>query len=49
MAAVPLAAQPVKIIDLATTTDDVLLFRGLGSAGLGNQGVPVAGGFDDLF
>ncbi|MEM9404677.1 MAG: FG-GAP repeat protein [Acidobacteriota bacterium] len=40
------AGQPVKVVDLATTSDEVHLFRGLGSVGLGNQGVPVAGGFD---
>ena len=43
----PLAAQPALVVDLATvSTDGDQLRRIFGSAGEGDFGVPVAGGFD---
>lgn len=44
--ALPADSQPDKTVDLLTQTDDTHLFRALGSVGLGNAGVPVAGGAD---
>ena len=38
--------QPARTVDLAGLSDEVWLFRGLGSVGSGSSGVPVAGGHD---